>query len=422
MNNTQANEIIDNFPLDRYTGLNTIGVSDKLVNGQPTGEKCIVFGVSHKMNADQITPDQMLPSMIEHDGEMIRTDVTQDDGELQFEAEFCPHVTNQQIDQHKMKVRPLQGGVSVGNGEQQHRFKVGTLGMLVRDELDGEIVGLSNNHVLTPDIFSVAGEQQDMYNFKNVAVYQPARAEIAGRTNRDHRVGSLKRVYPLRNTRRLDIANEIDAAIFSIDRSVVLQESSRSVLGLVDQDGVTPVTDIPFAYTPEIDDALNPVDPAPLFKSSRTTGAVGSALSPTDAAANNQCSLRVQRTNYSAVVSGRRFKNMTRYWDPNESDKIDPSTGGDSGSVICAWIDSQWKAVGLHFAGTRSGGYDYGVMCRMDRIADLLRVTHVGDTNLDDHGYTQPQYKVIEGSSSSMYIEIDGVTYWQVGGTTEYAD
>lgn len=416
MNHQQANDIVDNFPFDQYPGLNTIGVGDKHVNDQPTGEKCIVFGVQHKNKLSDIPAEQVLPAMIEHDGEMIRTDVVIDDQEMQFESEFCPHVTPQDKDQHRMKQRPLIGGVSVGNGDQEWRFRVGTLGMMVVDEFDGEIVGLSNNHVLTPNIFNLAVNQPEMYNYKDVNVYQPSRAESGGRDNRDHQVGKLKRVYPLRNTRDQKYANEIDAALFSINRDTLVNNTSKGMLNLAQ-------VSVPFAITPEIEDALDPIDPAPLFKSSRTTGAAGSNLTPEQAAANGQCSLRVQRTDYSGIVSGRRFKNMTRYWDPSDTDKIDPSTGGDSGSVICGWIDNQWKAVGLHFAGTRTGGNDYGVFCRMDRIADLLRVRDIpGDFNMDDHGYTKPRYHVVEGLSDQMYIEVDGRTYWQLGATAEYTD
>ena len=408
--------------MESYQGLRTISLGHKMVDGETTGENCIVIGVNRKKPVDQFTHDQLLPAAIEHQGHMIKTDVEQDDSVASFEGEYCPNVT----DTHRDHTRPLTGGVSVGNSENAHRFTVGTLGMLVVDTTDGQIVGLSNNHVITPEIFTLAGDQTDLYNYKDVAMYQPSRAEQAGRVSRHHRVGEVKRVYPLRNTRVRTLANEIDAGIFSIDSDVVLGQSSRSVLKLLQDDGQTNTTLLPLATEHEVDQATDPSNNIPLFKSSRTTGATGSAMSPELAEQHGFCSLQVSSADLTSVISGRIFKNVARYWDPTPP-RIDPSTGGDSGSVICAWLtdsisgQSQWKAIGLHFAGTRIGGIDYGIMCRMDRVVDLLKIgSFTEGTDVDSHGNTSPKYKIMQGLRSDMYMDIDGVTYWQVGATSEY--
>ena len=410
MNNQQIQAVIESFPRQQFPGLETLGVGNKTTAGVTSSETTVVFGVKQKKSKNDLPEEQILPNTIQTEHGSIQTDVVEDTLEWEFELD-CPDMTSEQIDEHRMKHRPIIGGVSVGTGSENNKFRVGTLGVLVIDQTDGQVVGLTNNHVLTPDVFSLAADQRQSIGYKDVDIYQPSRAETGGQAIAEHKIGHVKRVYPISSTG----VNEIDAGLISIDPEALVDQTSGRVLNLLDDTGQGNVLSIPFATPLEID--LLQKNRTPLFKSSRTTGAIGNHFSPEQSKARNRCSLQVELMNYTPRVTGRSFTNIMRYFDPNDTDKIDPSAGGDSGSLICGWIKDQWKAVGLHFAGSRNSGVDYGLMCRMDRVAELLNIAQFDPENVDIA--TTPTYRVISGYSDQMYVEIDGVTYWQIARTTD---
>ena len=53
-------------------------------------------------------------------------------------------------------------------------IKIGTLGLFARDDQDGQLVGLSNNHVLTPDFVVASLQGSASINYKNNTVICPA--------------------------------------------------------------------------------------------------------------------------------------------------------------------------------------------------------------------------------------------------------
>ncbi len=417
MNSDNIKFAIEQFPIERFNGVNSITVRPKIIDGVETDKTAIVFGVDKKLDSDKVTQDQLIPEIIEVDDQQIITDVVEDQTDWQFEnTGMCPSITEQQLNEHRMKHRPLIGGVSIGIDTQEHRTKVATMGLIVRDSLDGQLVGLTNNHVVSPDLFTTANMLVNtMYNYKDVQVMQPARAEAASAgypMYEENVVGDVKRVYPIYEP----VANRnnlIDAAIFNITDdgyTSMVDSTSGSLLGLNGE----PVT---IATTSEIDNLDSGVS---LFKSSRTTGAFGSVESIEDAAASNECSLRI----YDSLPAGRRrvtgryFIETFAYYDPTPGSNLDPSKGGDSGSIVCARIDNQWKAVGLHFAGGRNNGVDYGLACRMDNVAELLQIESIGDGDLN-HGQTSPKYHVEPQYSGQWTRVIDGKIYWQVGRTAD---
>lgn len=401
------------FPRDKYADLQTVCVQRKQIDGDMTQQLAVTFGVKQKKDKHQIPADQLLPDTLHVDGHDIPTDVVEDNIEWDFEPAGCPFNDESTVNQHKQHVRPLTGGVSIGIGTNEHRYKVGTLGMLLVDTTDGQVVGLTNNHVLVPGLYTIASEQTDSKNYRDVEVFQPARGESGGARIEDHVIGHVKRVYPVRTSS----SNEIDAGLIAIHSTVELDNTSGGLLNHHDNNTPPqPIGSIVVATTQEIDSLLR--DSIPLFKSSRTTGAFGSNLPLEQAAEQSQCSLQVQSMGYTPRVSGHPFHNIMRYQDPNIMNRIDPSTGGDSGSVICGWLNGQWKAVGLHFAGSRTAGVDQGLMCRMDRVMELLQLSDFDPDNITA-GQTGPEYRVISGYSDDIRITIDGKTYWQIGRTTD---
>src|SRR5439155_16117368 len=99
--------------------------------------------------------------------------------------------------------RPLFAGISIGRAGAN---EYGTLGCFVQDREDGQLLLLSNNHVIAAENAAVRGDR----------ILQPAGGDN-GQTPADV-VGSLERFVSLR--RRLAPANEVDAGIGSISHGI----------------------------------------------------------------------------------------------------------------------------------------------------------------------------------------------------------
>lgn len=398
-------KVIESFPVEKYSGLSTISRGNKTINDSETTQPAIIFGVKEKKPIKDLPTDQILPSIITVSGPDNRsvdipTDVIEDDIEWEFEG-YCytSKSSANPVASHKMKHRPVVSGVSIGNitfDQAANRKKVGTLGAFVVDQLDGQIVGITNNHVVTPDVYRLASEQSKNSNYDNNDIIQPAQEYGSGDPG-DNIIGKVKRSYPIKRR-----GNYIDAGLFTLNTDITLKQL-----------GYTGNTELfSFATTEELDDLV--VNGNPLFKSSRSTGPVGAPGS------SSSCTLMADRVNYSNVrVSGNYFNDLVRY-----SGNVDPSTGGDSGSMVYGLFAGEWKAVGLHMAGGRSRGVDFGLFCRIDHISDLLKVIplrYTQDTNTPVK--YKPVYSVIEGYSSEFYIQdADGNVHWQLGRTSRDVD
>lgn len=408
MTNGEALKIITSFPTDHYAGVTTVSLGRKITGGEVLSSPSIIFGVEKKLPLKDIPRDQLLPASIvtqDASGQTTEhlTDVVEDNISWEFEG-YCykSGTANNPVPSHKMRHRPITGGISIGNytyDTQSGKKKVGTLGAIVIDAIDGQIVGLTNNHVITPNVYRVASNQTSSYNYDNNNITQPAQ-EYGSGDPQNNIIGKAKRSYPIEKRN-----NYIDAGIFTIDTGI--DRESLEQLG-----HTADIVVSAFATTAEIDNMLEAG--TQLFKSSRSTGPVGSP------GALSTCSLYADRLSYSnARVSGNYFNDLVRY-----TGSIDPSTGGDSGSMVYGLFSGEWKAVGLHMAGGRSKGVDFGIFCRIDRIAGLLMVrpfteseaASISDTSTTSVNYT-PEYKVIEGYSSDFYIYDGSDIYWQLGRT-----
>jgi hypothetical protein len=414
---SRIQDYIENFPIADYDGLNGIGFGEKSTSGKNVRAPSLIFSVKQKKDLADLPKDQLLPGEVVIGGESIPTDVIEEDIEWEFEG-YCH--TNESVipvSEHKIKTRPLMGGISIGNrdhGIRSGQRKMGTLGAIVVDNEDGQLVGLSNNHVLCPEVYTTANEQITSYNYKDERIIQPAH-EI-GTDPTANVIGTVKRVMPLKGG---EGKNYIDAGVFNISaESDLIGPTSTQQLNLSDTsipDNILAIPSIPFATTQEIDNLF--AGDIPTFKSSRSTGPVGSP------GHISSCELRIEQVNYSGIrISGKKFFNLIQYRGVG----IDPSKGGDSGGLICCRFGDpvQWKAVGLHFAGGRKKVnnviVDYGIACRIDQIAALLNVrAYESHSSSDSWGASTPVYKVVEGYRSEQSIVIDGKTYWQVGRTDE---
>ena len=162
-----------------------------------------------------------------------------------------------------------------------------------------------------------------------------------------------------------------------------------------------------------------------LFKSSRTTGAVGD---PGDDQ-TTVCELYCDSISFSSFVSGKGYKNLIQYKGKNG---IDPSTGGDSGSWVYALFNDEWKVIGMHMAGgiDTTTGEDHALACRIDRIQELLqvgpwynptRLPYAKRTTEEDQYCYIPNSSqaVVSGHQAAPVIMINGQKYFQAGRSNE---
>lgn len=126
-----------------------VGVGYRQKGGQETDKPSLIVFVSQKVPPDTLGPKEIVPKRLEGGG----VDVI-DIGEIRLLHESGPLETGEEDravrdeavtgDQRKKKHRPVPGGVSVGH----YLISAGTLGAMVRDKASGQVLGLSNNHVL----------------------------------------------------------------------------------------------------------------------------------------------------------------------------------------------------------------------------------------------------------------------------------
>ncbi len=162
-----------------------VGLGIKRKGGEYLPEPAIVVFVKKKLPEEQLDVTQVVP----HEIEGVKTDVVES-GEFRAIIE---HPLAPSDPDKTSRVRPARPGVSIGH----YKITAGTFGFLVKDRKDGELVILSNNHVLA---FCNAGSPGD-------PILQPGTYD-GGTT--DDKIAELKRFVLIHST-----GNHIDAAIAS---------------------------------------------------------------------------------------------------------------------------------------------------------------------------------------------------------------
>lgn len=275
-----------------------VAVSHKIKNEKDTGDPCLTVFVEQKLDSALLGSDQAIPRSIKK----FKTDVIET-GPIFAEPHHAEDLAEDQdtdagIQTLKKRVRPVEGGYSVGH----IRVTAGTMATAVYDRspfpgIPRRYYMLSNNHVLANSNDARIGDP----------ILQPGRYD--GGTYPNDMVARLYRFVPIRFD---GSCNYVDAAIavgefHDLDREVYW-------IGYVKGVATVQVGSI-------------------VQKTGRTTSYTTGSVSAVNATVN---------VNYG----GGRVAKMCR-----QIITTNMSAGGDSGSLLC---DMKENAVGLLFAGSSS--------------------------------------------------------------------
>ena len=400
-----------------------VGWGNKISNDQHTGENAIVFNVIKKRPLNEIPEEEHLPSTIEIDGVIYKTDVVEVEETTAF---ACPTTTLNSCyswtdfyfneftggplyggggltpPANRGTIRPMQGGISITS--QKQLGKVGTLGFIAVDNEKNALVGVTNNHVVIGDAFFTnyrsltnSNEYQDSY-------YQPGESGFQGNSN--YVVGEVVRYMPINpqpNT------NLIDGALVTIDPSKVTNAESYKLYG------TSILTPMPFATTAEIDNLLI-TNPA-VASSGRTSGVKQ----------GSPCGLKISQIGVNIPVNGYNLENTPQIATFNNAIQFirnspdqtatplcpNPIYPGDSGSALVALINGVWKIIGLCFAGSSF----YGYANRIDNVATQLNISAWDGTTKNYFDTGSRQYITTSGGNLNKTVTCTSDIYWQVGTT-----
>lgn len=142
----------------RYPNVIGYGVGQKTTKGRKTGEPCLVVFVERKLPISSLRADEILPREVATQHGALPIDIVE---------QPMPRLG---VDNNSY--RPLRGGCQISASGRS-----GTLGAVMYDGSDAEVVLLTCNHVLT-----AAGQRMTMPT--NTVVSQPGAGSPIGRTKR----------------------------------------------------------------------------------------------------------------------------------------------------------------------------------------------------------------------------------------------
>ena len=393
-----------------------VSIGHKTTNGINTGELSIVFLVDKKLPLLELSEDQTLPTTLEIENQIIKTDVIEvgvfstyacNDQQLIDNGcyDWCnqnpnpPLNTNTTIN-NKRRQRPLVGGVSIKANNSYNI--IGTMGLIAKDTATGGYVGLTNAHSIIGDPFYTIDRTSIIIieNEYNTIMLQSG--ENAFFQQRDV-IGETLRYQPLFKQPTL---NYIDAALIAINPDIVVNgqelDLTASTVGLQ------------FASTNEINQLMTTYSGTEVISTSRTTGAK-----------QGPCGLRVSNIGVSATITNFRSQfnsNLSvNFADQILFTRVNPECRwpvypGDSGAVLIADFDGVYKIIGVVVGGNND---TVGIACRIDRISQNLSISR-WDGTLTDTYFNNDSKEIITvpAGSNQTTLVCSGQTYWQIGNTT----
>ncbi len=425
----------------------SVGLGEKVSNGQATGEPAIVCSFLEKKPVDQLSENELLPNQVIVDNETIKIDVV---AETQAQAFItctnCGGWFGGANAGNQSRQRPLQSGTTISS--TNNNTTVGTLGTFVKDTGTGAILGLTNNHVTVNDSsFTSArniltGEIKNDYSSINHVVQGTEGSQMHSPINR---IGRSVRYVPLKTTAQGLPFNQVDAAVFNVEKQDIDYTLSWKPLG-----ASIGTTNPRFATTSELDNIFN--DNPQIIFSGRTSGPMGDS--------NTGCNLRVNQTGVQLEVAynvqGQEvvcsFDDCISVIKPDADTPLsqqpgclNPGLPGDSGSAVYAKQTTGGGTVliGLLFAGNCSMQImppEYSgntccnqfppnacttkfFICRIDYIAEQLGIEW-WDPSIDLDNFKVVNTESFEnvtqlGTSEDKLKNCGGKVYYQAGLTND---
>jgi hypothetical protein len=220
---------------------------------------------------------------------------------------------------YRSRLRPLRLGGSVGH----FRISAGTIGAFAQQKKTGNVVILSNNHVIANENDAKVGD----------AILQPGTYDN-GKRPKDA-IAALTRWVDVKPNGK----NEVDAAIAALKKSLDFDPLYYDALGTLMGVRTDPI-----------------LQQVAVAKVGRTTGVTRG---------------RVTATEVDAVAVSYDL-GLVSFDDQIEVESIGDgpfSSGGDSGLLI---LDENMKACGLLFAGSEAGGSNNRGLTYANPIAPIL--------------------------------------------------
>ena len=386
----------------------------KMKNGEYTGENTIVFTTEKKIPLNEIPEGEVLPTEIEIDNVIYKTDVIEV-GKVTIIAAFDCTITpcsstplGSQICSscyswinvppiNRTTMRPIMGGLAVTS--QHNAGGVGTLGFLALDKKTNGLVGVSNNHVLIRDATYTLYRNLPMQDNESYdSVIQSPEYGI----NINNKIGEVVRYVPIHTTDSIEL-NYVDGSLTSISASTISLLTSWNQFGLT---GIT--SPMPFATTQEIDELLTTYSGCEIWSAGRTSGTK-----------QGICGLKIVGVNANTPVGG--YKKEASLITVNFNDTIMftrltpdcpyPIYPGDSGSALIAVLNGVPKIIGLCFAGSDY----YGYACRIDRVAQELDIVAWTGQTPNYINLATKKFVTLPNHNIQKTLICSGETYWQVG-------
>ncbi|KJR99980.1 MAG: hypothetical protein VR68_07380 [Peptococcaceae bacterium BRH_c4a] len=309
-----------------------VGVGMKQVGFNRTQQPSVIVFVEKKLDKKNLSRNQVIPRQI--DG--VVTDVIEI-GKVRL------------LDERTDKARPARPGMSIGH----YSITAGTFGAVVRDINTGELLILSNNHILAN-----ATDGNDGRAALGDAVLQPGSYD--GGTEKD-KIADLLRFVPLiRSEKKADcpaaagVAKIASKLVHIIKPNYDLRFVKRSRgSNIIDAALARPLSQD--VISPDILEIGRPRGTATVeidskvMKSGRSSGKTAGSVTAIGV------SLQVELNDTEVGM----------FSDQVVADML--SRGGDSGSLV---LDERMRAVGLLFAGSER----YTIFNHMDNVLTKLEI------------------------------------------------
>ena len=406
----------------------SVGFGKKVVNGVRMNEGAIIFTVPKKKPLSELKPSQILPSEVKVGEKVYSTDVVElppatftacDSSTIEqcldnLNDRSFWYLNNPNRGWEEQCIRP---GHSV-QVNRRNTETAATLGSLVVDKGTGCLVGVTNQHVVTPKPLATSEILSENNVYRSHLLFQEG--ATFGIPFNKYNTSTLSVPFNKSIWTKAASDNNVDAACISIDKQLVDVNKSWIPVGL--EDIIT--TPPPFATTEELDNILDEQgnSTVQLALSCTRTGVkkpgfcevipyvMGMIVTVSNGVGNSTVYWEDKTGwNYPNVSRFFTFKNVLAIQRPNSDCEV--TKGGDSGSPVYGNFNGTWKLIGLNFAGSSNTSY----VQRIDIIAENLQIEAWDGTSKPFLARETHLPYYVEGTTNQHWFDYNGHRYWQAG-------